>query len=416
MCPKSRCAIGGESDTDMKNSTSRNSHSLTSSFTTCTTCKDEEVVSKFSKGDNPQFILFPLTTPQDQMEVFYPRRLILGLWRVYGQFAVKMMRFQLAKSKSSLASYPNSSNTNRWNGSANSNYNTSSPSGDSCVGCNNYNSLKSVRMMNECVCKKNTRAISSMSTKPSILNQSTSNKSMVVASSGPVNNNFRNVTSCQKSSIVPSDSSNFNCKLDQLPSPSTMSSEIKSRKSSSQSSCKYLKFSMGSWTFLVLFFLLLLLGETAGCGPGRGSGRRRAPRKLTPLVYKQHVPNVPENTLSASGLNEGRITRDHQKIKNLVPNYNQDIIFRDDEGSGADRLMTQVGQSFILIHSLIIIYKSHIHTLCTFVLVSSQSESITLSDYRISTQLSDKVDNKRGNLVPLISTLGHSFLKLKRSH
>ena len=93
---------------------------------------------------------------------------------------------------------------------------------------------------------------------------------------------------------------------------------------------------------VVLLYMLMLVDTSGGCGPGRGAGRRRAPRKLTPLVYKQHVPNVPENTLSASGLNEGKINRDHPRFKALVPNYNSDIIFRDDEGTGADRLMTQV--------------------------------------------------------------------------
>ncbi|CAG4993469.1 unnamed protein product [Parnassius apollo] len=87
--------------------------------------------------------------------------------------------------------------------------------------------------------------------------------------------------------------------------------------------------------------VLLWLGAAAACGPGRGFTRRHGPRRITPLVFNQHDPNISENSKSASGPPEGRITRDDEKFKDLVPNYNPDIDFKDDEGTGADRLMTQ---------------------------------------------------------------------------
>lgn len=100
---------------------------------------------------------------------------------------------------------------------------------------------------------------------------------------------------------------------------------------------------------LVILVLFTIFTSVMPCGPGRGIGGPRRLRKLTPLVFKQHVPNaISECTLSASGLLEGKITRDDEKFKDLETNYNEDIIFKDDEGTGADRVMTQVSTTIFL--------------------------------------------------------------------
>jgi len=93
-----------------------------------------------------------------------------------------------------------------------------------------------------------------------------------------------------------------------------------------------------------IIWLTVCVVSVLTCGPGRGSGRPPGRRKMTPLVFKQHVPNVSENTLGASGPAEGSIRRSDPRFDDLVVNNNPDIVFKNRRGTNNDRIMSKVSR------------------------------------------------------------------------
>lgn len=98
------------------------------------------------------------------------------------------------------------------------------------------------------------------------------------------------------------------------------------------------------WARLAHFSLLVVwacVWLVQGCGPGPGYGIRPKHKKLKPMRYKEFSPNLSENNLGASGRAEGEISRSHPRFRELVHNFNPDIVFKDEENTGADRIMTR---------------------------------------------------------------------------
>jgi hedgehog protein len=59
------------------------------------------------------------------------------------------------------------------------------------------------------------------------------------------------------------------------------------------------------------------------------------------MIYREHQPNADETAEAASGPPQGAIERGSKRYKNLFANYNEDIVFKNEEGTWDDRLMTR---------------------------------------------------------------------------
>lgn len=110
-----------------------------------------------------------------------------------------------------------------------------------------------------------------------------------------------------------------------------------------------------SYKFLAFLVVLGdLLNFSYSCGGN--SYHRRRNRDKTPLQLKQRVPNVAEFSNAASGAPLGKIKHPRGKNSSLVPCYNTNVVFKDDEGTGADRLMSRVSFFSFCLHSFLVFY------------------------------------------------------------
>lgn len=88
--------------------------------------------------------------------------------------------------------------------------------------------------------------------------------------------------------------------------------------------------------FACVWGLLLGCSEQATGEPTLGKVR---PQSVLVLSPGEHAPAVRET--AASGAIETRITRDSEEFRQLVRARSRAMVFKDEEGSGADRLMTR---------------------------------------------------------------------------
>ena len=104
--------------------------------------------------------------------------------------------------------------------------------------------------------------------------------------------------------------------------------------------------------FTLIFISITFVQESrliVACGVGKGSYTNR---EFPPFTKYQQKPDEDEESTLASGpfSHKIRIGSDEFKEK-IVRYFGTNIIFRDDEGNGADRYMTKVrGSSFHSIH------------------------------------------------------------------
>ena len=98
---------------------------------------------------------------------------------------------------------------------------------------------------------------------------------------------------------------------------------------------------------LIIFWLLLFwLSNIECCSPRNGYYRRR---KTSALIFKQHLPNVPEQDESASGRMIGQIRNEDEKRfkKELIFVENsKEIGFENEEETNEDHWMTPVSSDF----------------------------------------------------------------------
>ena len=87
---------------------------------------------------------------------------------------------------------------------------------------------------------------------------------------------------------------------------------------------------------LIINFLCVLVNLSRECGPGTSVSRRKI---LKPMVLYQRLPDADEESIRGSGMFRRIVTEGSKEYKELVRNYNKDIVFERGDGK---RIMTKV--------------------------------------------------------------------------